>query len=71
MNIGRSFDIDDILLNLIGGIIGHIIYILFSKFNDKLPNILKKEWVYNIIWILILIAGTIFIFNYYGIWEVL
>ena len=71
MNIGRSFDIDDIILNLIGGIIGYGLYRFISSIHDKLPNILKKEWIYNIIWILILICGTVFIFNYYGIWEVL
>ena len=71
MNIGRSFDIDDILLNIVGGIIGYVMYKALSNVNDKLPSILKKEWLYNIIWILILVCGTIFLFNYYGIWEVL
>lgn len=30
MFIGRSFDIDDIMLNVVGGIIGDIIYIILS-----------------------------------------
>ena len=32
--IGRTFDVDDILLNLIGGIIGFIIYRLQSKYSN-------------------------------------
>lgn len=71
MNIGRSFDIDDIILNLIGGIIGYLIYKLLYVIKDVLPEWLKKEWIYNIIWLLILISGSIFLLNYYGILEVL
>lgn len=42
--IGRSFDIDDILLNLVGGIIGYYIFRLFFWiFNEKIKNkIIKK-----------------------------
>ena len=31
LNIGRTFDIDDIILNMIGSIIGGLIYIFFKK----------------------------------------
>ena len=60
MVIGRVFDIDDILLNVIGGILGWLVYFLFRKFYDKLPKIMKKEIVLDIISILVLI-GVIFI----------
>lgn len=71
MNIGRSFDIDDIILNIIGGITGYTIYVILYNIKEKLPNILRKEWVYNILWILILILGILFLFNYYGLLEVI
>ena len=71
MNIGRSFDIDDIILNLVGGIVGYIIYRFINYVKEKLPNILKKEWIYNILWILILIFGSLILLNYYGVLEVL
>lgn len=71
MNIDRSFDIDDIFLNMIGGIIGYIFYKFINYIKDKLPNILKKEWFYNTIWILLFILGTLFILDYYKILEVL
>ena len=32
LQIGRVFDIDDILLNLMGGFIGYVIYYLFYRF---------------------------------------
>ena len=71
MNIGRSFDIDDIILNIIGGIVGYTIYVTLFNIKEKLPNILRKEWIYNILWILILILGTLFLLNYYGLLEVI
>ena len=60
MVIGRVFDIDDILLNVIGGILGWLIYFLFRKFYDKLPKFMKKEIVLDIVSILVLV-GVIFI----------
>ena len=67
MNIGRSFDIDDIILNVCGGIIGYLIYITKEKIKSITPEVLKKNWIYNILWILILIFGSIFLLNYYGV----
>ncbi|MBQ3021029.1 MAG: VanZ family protein [Bacilli bacterium] len=71
MNIGRSFDIDDIILNLLGGIIGYIIYRIFSFIKNKLPKVLNKNWFFNILWIILMILGTLFLLNYYGLLEVL
>lgn len=51
--IGRVFDIDDILLNVIGCTIGFIIYKLFKKFSDKLPGFFHKDIFWDIISILI------------------
>ncbi|MBD9098286.1 VanZ family protein, partial [bacterium] len=56
--IGRVFDIDDIMLNTVGGMIGYYIYILFLKVRDFYKPLLSKEWVLNIIAILLL-AGFI------------
>ena len=53
--IGRVFDIDDIILNVIGSIIGFLIYKLFNKIKDRLPKILRNTIFYSII-ILILIV---------------
>ena len=69
--IGRSFDIDDIILNIIGGIIGYYIYIFLDFIKLKLPKFLQKEWIYSVLWILILIFGLLFLLDYYEILEVL
>lgn len=34
LKIGRVFDIDDIILNLIGGMIGSFVYLAFIKFSE-------------------------------------
>jgi len=71
MNIGRSFDIDDIILNFIGGLIGYLVYKFLNYIKGVLPECLKKEWIYNILWILILMLGSLIILDHYGILEVL
>ena len=70
MNIGRSFDIDDIMLNLVGGLLGCLIYKFLDYIKEKLPNCLRKTWIYNVLWILILLFSSLFLLNYYGILEV-
>ena len=54
--IGRVFDVDDLLLNLVGGVFGYLLYELIHKVRIKLPNFLKKDYIYNIIMILLIIA---------------
>lgn len=56
--IGRVFDIDDIILNFIGAMLGYYVYHLLDKINNFLPNILKKPIVYNIFMVIIL--GLVF-----------
>ena len=36
--IGRCFDVDDILLNLVGGILGYFIYRLLELISEKMSN---------------------------------
>lgn len=55
MIIGRVFDIDDIMLNLLGGYLGYLVYYLLKKIWDKIPNVLKNDWVLNVVSIIILI----------------
>ena len=55
LNIGRSFDIDDILLNTIGCSIGYILYLIFNKLYKYLPNIIKTKLFNNLLCIGILV----------------
>lgn len=52
--IGRVFDVDDIILNIVGGVSGYIIYYLFVKIKSKI-GLLQKQYIYNIIMVLILV----------------
>lgn len=54
--IGRVFDVDDIILNMLGGSIGFFIYFLVDRLWEKIPKIFRKEWVLNIVAIMILIS---------------
>lgn len=56
--IGRVFDIDDIILNIVGGFIGFYCYRSLDTVRNHLPKILRKPLVYNII---ITIIAALFI----------
>lgn len=51
--IGRVFDIDDIILNVIGGFIGYGIYTLIDTIGESLPKIFKSNWFLNLMSILL------------------
>lgn len=68
--IGRSYDIDDIILNLVGGIVGFLIGKLLYKISKKVPRIFKKELVLNIVVILFTICTFVLLLNYLGLWEI-
>ena len=53
--IGRVFDIDDIILNLLGGVFGYLIYILLKKVGKTSP-IFNNEIFLNILSIFALIG---------------
>lgn len=61
MSIGRVFDVDDILLNIIGGIVGFYIYRFVQKILNKLPDFMKSEVFLDIVSIIILIGIVILI----------
>ena len=61
--IGRTFDVDDILLNIIGGFLGYVLYIIIQVTYDKLPKILKKTWIKNVCLIIIIILIIILYFS--------
>ena len=56
MIIGRVFDVDDIILNLLGGSLGFLCYYGLSRVAKKLPDVLKSEVFLNIIAIVLLIG---------------
>lgn len=61
--IGRVFDIDDIMLNVVGGVLGAYIFIFIDNIKSRLPKSLKKEWLLNLIIILLLLCVIIYLTN--------
>ena len=60
--IGRVFDIDDIILNVLGGIIGGLLFIGIDAIQNKV-KILKNDTVIDILVILLLIITIMYSFN--------
>ena len=63
LRIGRIFDIDDIILNVVGGFCGFLIYIALSAIESRLPKFMKRDSFINFIFILILCIMFIYSFN--------
>ena len=59
--IGRSFDIDDIILNVVGGIIGFLLYTGLNAIKNHLPKVLQKDWIYNILSVVLVALIIIYI----------
>lgn len=65
--IGRAFDIDDIILNVTGAILGFLCYKGLRAVKRKLPSILKNNIFYNILAIIILIIMVLIFIKIWGI----
>lgn len=59
--IGRSFDIDDVILNVCGGVIGFLIYIGLDAIYRHLPKFMRRDWFYNILTIILIALGVLYI----------
>lgn len=65
MSIGRTFDIDDILLNCLGGIFGFLLYIGLTAIKRHLPKFLQRDIVYNLLTVLVIV---VIIFSFFNLW---
>lgn len=64
LNIGRTYDIDDVILNTVGGIIGYWLYRLIEKIKVKLPKFFKTDGFINVFVIILLIISIIYLFDW-------
>lgn len=58
--LGRGFNIDIVILNIIGGFIGYLIYIGLMAIKGRLPKFMKSDTFINIILILLIILIVLF-----------
>lgn len=65
--IGRSFDIDDILLNVVGAVVGFLLYIAFSAIQKRLPRFFRSETFYNIVCVLALGFIIYYVLGMFGV----
>ena len=68
LQIGRSFDIDDILLNVTGAIVGFLLYIGLCAIKKHLPKFLQRDFVYNVVCILLAIVIVVYFLKFMGLW---
>lgn len=63
LKIGRSFDIDDVMLNIVGAILGYFVYIALDAIYKHLPKILQKDFIYDVISLIILVVFILYAAN--------
>ena len=62
--IGRIFDVDDIILNVLGGMLGFFLYRALDKLSDKVPKLFKNRFFLDIVSV-----GIFLIAIFYVMWR--
>ncbi len=68
--IGRTFDIDDIILNIVGGFLGYLIFIVIDTLESHLPSFFTSDGFKNVLTIIICIILAI-IYTNSSLWGIL
>lgn len=68
--IGRTADIDDVILNTFGGVLGYFIYKLANNVTIKMPKFMKSSWFLDILSILIILF-IIYISFKFNFWRII
>ena len=61
--IGRVFDIDDIILNTLGGVIGYLIYVVLDSVKNRLPRFMRSDAFLNFVAVAIIILFIIYAYK--------
>lgn len=67
LQIGRVFDVDDIILNIMGGFFGYFLYRMCSNIKSKLPKFLNNNIFYNTITTVVICLIIYYLFNVLGV----
>ena len=68
--IGRTFDIDDIILNVAGGFVGYLIFIICDTLESHLPAFFSTDLFKNILTIILCVI-IFLIYTNYSLWGIL
>lgn len=60
LQIGRSFDIDDILLNVMGSIAGFLLFIGLTAIKKHLPRFFQSDLFYNVLCVVLFVIVFIY-----------
>ena len=67
LKIGRSFDVDDIILNVLGGMCGYLLYVGLTAIKNHLPKFLQRDFFYNLLCILFICLFAFYYLKYIGL----
>ncbi len=67
LQIGRSFDVDDIILNVLGAVIGFLLFIALNAIKKHLPRFFQSDVFYNILCILFCVIFLIYFTKIMGL----
>lgn len=70
MQIGRTFDIDDIILNIVGGFVGYLVYIVIDTLESHLPSFFSSDTFKNIL-IIVIFIFMIVVYTKSNLWGIL
>ena len=69
LKIGRTFDVDDIILNLIGAILGYIVYLLIDLLERKLTPVFSTNMAKNI-FVIVMIVLVSLLYTKFTFWGI-
>jgi len=67
LNIGRSFDVDDILLNIVGCVAGYLLYIGLTAIKNHLPKVFQGDGIYNLVCLVIVLLIVLYVLSMMGV----
>ncbi|MCI8575738.1 MAG: VanZ family protein [Bacilli bacterium] len=67
LQIGRSCDIDDIILNVVGAVAGFLLYIALNAIKKHMPRFLQSDLFYNIICVILCIICIVYFTKIMGL----
>lgn len=69
LKIGRTFDVDDIILNMIGCVCGYLIYLFIDTLEKKLPAFFSTNLFKNI-FIIVAVVLIVLLYSRYTFWGI-